>query len=103
MTGAGYSPTGTVYISYRYYEDHGTDIRYTENKGKSWNKPDINLKEPYNNENYKFNAESPVFDGLEGTYLIKRLIGKKMIRLRKRRSILKAKTAEKHGTGRRIL
>lgn len=71
MTGAGYSSTGIVYIGYRYYEDHGTDIRYTENKGKSWNKPDINPKEPYNNENYKFNAESPVFDGLEGTYPIK--------------------------------
>ena len=69
VTGAGYSPEEIVFMSFRYYLDWGPDIWYTEDRGENWQRMPVEIPEKY--AEYRFDAQSPSFDGLKGIYPLK--------------------------------
>lgn len=68
VTGAGLSSEGILFMSYRYYEDQGPDIWFSENRGVDWKQLKVSLPEKYSSANYRFNALSPTFRGKDGVY-----------------------------------
>ena len=67
MTGAGLAGDGTVCVGFRYYEDFGPDLWYSEDRGETWQKAAVERPEEYRGEQYRFTPFSPAFNGLEGT------------------------------------
>ena len=68
VTGAGYSPEEIVFVSFRYYVDSGPDIWYSEDRGENWQRLLVRMPKEYSE--YRFDAQSPSFDGLKGTYTL---------------------------------
>ena len=67
MTGAGLAGDGTVCVGFRYYEDFGPDLWYSDDRGETWQRAAVELPEEYQGEQYRFTPFSPTFNGLEGT------------------------------------
>lgn len=64
MTGAGLAGDGTVCVGFRYYEDFGPDLWYSDDRGETWQKAAVERPEEY--QDHGFTPLSPTFDGLEG-------------------------------------
>ena len=69
LTGAGFASEEVGFISYRYFEDAGPDIWWTEDGGETWSRLSVELPAAYQ-EGYVFTPGSPVFEGEEGVYPI---------------------------------
>ena len=69
VTGAGFSCAEIGFISYRYYEDAGPDIWWTQDGGDTWQELVVELPEEYV-EDGVFTPLSPTFDGPNGVYPI---------------------------------
>ena len=70
LTGAGFASDQVGFISYRYYEDAGPDIWWTDDGGETWEKLMVELPAAYRFGDCRFTPGSPVFHGEEGVYPI---------------------------------
>lgn len=68
LTGAGFASERVGFISYRYYEDAGPDIWWTQDGGDTWAPLDVEIPDGY--RDCRFTPLSPTFAGPEGSYPI---------------------------------
>lgn len=66
ITGAGYSNQGILSVAFRYYEDEGPDIWYTEDGGISWHQSLVISNQSFYRNGFRFTARNLSFEGIRG-------------------------------------
>lgn len=64
LTGVGFSNKDIGFLGFRYYEDYGPTIYWTNDQGKSWEKLTVTLPKKF--AEIRKNPLSPIFNGNEG-------------------------------------